>query len=86
MSQAAPRYISSELFPRNVARLTELGIRFAHRPGSRDIVTACGSCGGRLILDEEKPYALCFGSIRCEMSRVPFERVVNALAEEAGKA
>lgn len=84
MSRTAPRHIT-ELFPDNVARLTELGIRFAHRPSSHDIVTTCPACGGKFVMDETEPFWLCLGDIRCPSNRKPFNEVVAALVEKAEK-
>ncbi len=69
----------------NVERLESLGVRHIHRPGSRDILAACPSCGGRLLLDETEPYLVCIGDMLCPINRIPFAAVVRRLAEKAGR-
>jgi hypothetical protein len=73
--------MSAELFPLNVARLTELGIKFTRRPGSRDLKLKC-LCGGRLILDNELPWHVCVGGdFRCpaRSKSMTFDQLLDLL-------
>ena len=83
-----PRRISQSPFRgkrRNVERLKSLGVSHTHRPSSRDILAACPSCGGRILIDETKPYLICMGDMLCPINRIPFAAVVLRLAEKAGR-
>jgi hypothetical protein len=72
---------AGQLWPVNVTRLTELGVKHQHRPVDHVIVLAC-LCGGRLIFDDRKPYHHCFGDLSCRARSMRFEDVIAALAGE----
>ncbi len=67
--------------PVNVARLTALSVAFRHRPATRDIVARC-FCGGKLIIDAERPFHFCLGPSTCPANRMSFQGVIVRLRGE----
>jgi hypothetical protein len=76
--------MSTELWPANVSRLRELGIKYRWRKQEGDIELIC-LCEGRLILDETMPWHHCFGDIHCRARHLHFDEMVEALVGKAGK-
>jgi hypothetical protein len=75
-----------ELWPTNVALFRDRGIPHEWRRQAHDIVTACPGCGGKLILDEERPWALCVGEIRCRAALGPFDGLLERLEKRGSDA
>lgn len=73
--------MSTELFPANVTRLDRLKIPYQNQPGSRDLVLKC-LCGQKLIIDQELPWFVCLGDLRCPARSMRFEEVVAALVKK----
>lgn len=69
----------SELWPRNVQRLDALGIPYEWRRSSRDIALTC-ICGAKLVMDESRPWAWCFG-VRCFAGKLKFDDLVWRLSK-----
>jgi len=68
-----------ELWPRNVQRLHALGIPYDWRRSSRDIALTC-ICGAKLVMDESRPWAWCFG-VRCFAGKLKFDDLVWRLSK-----
>ncbi len=71
--------MSTELWPTNVQTLQDRGIKFAHRPAARDIVTSCPECGSRLIVDQDLPFFMCLSRGHCRIGEMTFTQVMAKL-------
>jgi hypothetical protein len=72
---------TGELFPRNLARLEAEKVRFQRQRGSHTLVVTCPRCNGRMLLDESRPFHVCFGPLWCSANRDSFDEIIVALAE-----
>jgi len=70
---------NTELFPPNVMLMQSRGRKHEYRVTSRDIVTECVCCGGRLIIDAERPFAFCFGRLPCIVNKMAFSALAVRL-------
>lgn len=69
----------AELWPTNVTRLRTLGVEHDWRQSRREIVLVCPICRGRLILDDERPWAYCAGDLKCRAGKMNFGELLELL-------
>src|SRR5271163_622882 len=65
----------SQLFRRTEQRLIRLGISF-ERTSSGDLRLPCPVCGGKLIVDAEKPWHFCVSGRKCNAGKLSFDELV----------
>ena len=72
-----------ELFPELVTKLEAAGVEHVFRPSSRDLITLCPQCTGKLVLDVTKPFWMCLSPGKCSVEAMTFEAVVSAVIGRA---
>ena len=66
------------LWPANVEKLRDRGVKFAWRREGHDLRMSCPYCAGILTIHEERPWHMCNG-ITCGSHVFTFDEIIAAL-------
>lgn len=70
-------------FPANVESLNAAGAEFHWRKSAADLIGICPLCRGKLIIDQDRPWALCVGENHCPASTMPFDELLAEIRRAA---
>ena len=72
----------SNVVPKSVQALTAVGAEFHWRKSAGDLIGTCPLCRGKLIIDQDQPWALCLGEIHCRAGQLPFDELLTEIARK----